>query len=84
MLSLLALNICGMLSGRALRVAAILSAVAVYWGIIASGDAKAGLPPVASLWAPNLVLTGVALTLIQGRSCWLRRIGLNRSRRDGV
>jgi hypothetical protein len=64
-LGLLAVAICGAMRGRARRLLAVVMAIGVYWAILAFGDTHASLPAVVAGWAPNVVLTGVALTLLQ-------------------
>jgi Lipopolysaccharide export system permease LptF/LptG len=64
-LSLLALGICGTLGGRAQRVAAIVIALGLYWAALALAEWTASLPPVVSVWAPNIVFTAMSLALLR-------------------
>ena len=62
---MLALSICGILRGRATRVVAIVIAVSLYWGTLALAELNPYLPPLVSVWAPNIVLTAISLALLQ-------------------
>ena len=64
-LSLFALGICGTLRGRALRVLAIVIALGLYWATLALAAGNPSLPPVVSVWAPNIVFTAISLALLQ-------------------
>jgi lipopolysaccharide export LptBFGC system permease protein LptF len=64
-LSLLALGICGTLRGRVRRVLAIVIAIGLYWATLALGERTASLPPVVSVWAPNIVFTAMSLALLK-------------------
>jgi lipopolysaccharide export LptBFGC system permease protein LptF len=64
-LSLLALGICGTLRGRARRVLAIVIALGLYWATLALAERDTNLPPVVSVWAPNIVFTAISLALLK-------------------
>jgi len=63
-LSLLALGICGTLWRRARRVLAIVIALGLYWATLALAEWNTILPPIVSVWAPNIVFTAMSLALL--------------------
>lgn len=64
-LSLLALGICETLQGRARRVGAIVIALGVYWATLAFAERTTSLPPVVSVWAPNVVFMAMSFALLK-------------------
>jgi lipopolysaccharide export LptBFGC system permease protein LptF len=61
----LAVGICGILRGRGRRVLAIVIAVGLYWAMLALAERNTSLPAVVSVWAPNILLTAIALALLK-------------------
>ena len=64
-LSLLSLGICGILRGRARRVVALVLALCLYWTTLALAESNTTLPPVAAVWAPNIMCTAISLALLK-------------------
>lgn len=65
-LSLLALGISAVAPRRTIRIAALIVGFGVYYlMLVASEPSIATLPPVVAVWAPNLVLTAVAMSLLR-------------------
>jgi hypothetical protein len=64
-LSLLALGICESLRGRALRAAAVIVALALYWAVLAAAEWIPIVPAVVSVWAPNIVFAAVSFNLLK-------------------
>jgi lipopolysaccharide export system permease LptF/LptG-like protein len=67
-LSLLALGICGTLRGRAPRVVAMIIVFGLYWATFALAAWNTMLPPIVSVWSPNIVFTALSLALLKLRS----------------
>jgi hypothetical protein len=63
-LSLLALGIGGTVRGRARRVLAMVIAFGLYWATLALQEWNTILPPIVSVWAPNIVFTAMSLALL--------------------
>lgn len=66
-LGLVAAGISARVRGLALRVLAILITLGIYWAILAVAERSATLPAALAVWAPNLVVTAVALPLFVTR-----------------
>jgi hypothetical protein len=67
-LSLLALGLCGTVRWRAVRVLALVAAVAAYWVLLAISELKPStvlLSPIVWIWAPNVLFTAVSLVLLK-------------------
>jgi hypothetical protein len=63
-LGLVGLGICRVWRGRTPRILSIVVVIGLYWGCLALGERNPTLPAAAVAWAPNLVLSALALTLL--------------------
>jgi hypothetical protein len=64
-LSLLAVGICGTVRARGARAVAIVIAIALYWASLAVAEWSPILPPVLSVWAPNIVFAAASLIFLR-------------------
>jgi hypothetical protein len=67
-LSLLALGICGTVRSRGVRVAALVIGLGVYYLALLLAESKpltTILPPIVSVWVPNVVFTAMSVALLK-------------------
>jgi hypothetical protein len=67
-LSLLALGICGTVRHRGGRIVATVVVIGLYWAGFAFMEVTTQMPPIVSVWGPNMVVTAVALALLEIQS----------------